>query len=88
VITRIGIRLKFSPVNAFYPLAEVLANVHGEGVVIQLVHLLQVLTVELLKLVPLRHLQAANNTLPEYRPTLTNNTYTQTLAHPSIDKHY
>lgn len=44
------------PVDALDPLAQVLPDVHGEGVVVQLVHLLQVLTVQHLKLAPLRHL--------------------------------
>lgn len=48
--------LDFSPVDAFDPPAQVLSDIHGEGVVVQLVHLLQVLTVQHLKLAPLRHL--------------------------------
>lgn len=40
---------------AFDPLAEILADLHGEGVIIQLVHLLQVLRVHLLQSVPLSH---------------------------------
>lgn len=43
----------FSPVDALDPPAQVLADVHGEHVVVQLVHLLQVLTVQHLELAPL-----------------------------------
>lgn len=43
------------PVNAFNPSAQVLSDVHGEGVVVQLVHLLQVFTFQHLKLAPLSH---------------------------------
>ena len=46
----------FSPVDALDPPAQVLTDVHGERVIVQLVHLLQVLTVEHLELAPLRHL--------------------------------
>jgi len=48
--------LGFLPVNAFDPLAQILSDVHGEGVIVELVHLLQVLAVQHLKLAPLRHL--------------------------------
>ena len=44
------------PVDALDPPAQVLADVHGERVIVQLVHLLQVLTVQHLELAPLRHL--------------------------------
>lgn len=44
------------PVNALDPPAQILTDVHGEHVIIQLVHLLQVLTVQHLELAPLRHL--------------------------------
>uniref|UniRef100_A0A0E9R7S1 Uncharacterized protein n=1 Tax=Anguilla anguilla TaxID=7936 RepID=A0A0E9R7S1_ANGAN len=43
------------PVLAFDPLAEVLTDLHGEGVIVQLVNLLQVLRVHLLQTVPLSH---------------------------------
>lgn len=48
--------LIFLPVNTLNPPAQVLSDVHREGVIIQLVHLLQVLAVQHLKLAPLRHL--------------------------------
>lgn len=46
------------PVDALDPLAQVLADVHGEGVVVELVHLFQVLAIQHLELAPLRHLGA------------------------------
>lgn len=46
----------FLPVNALDPPAQILTNVHRKHVIIQLVHLLQVLTVQHLELAPLRHL--------------------------------
>lgn len=49
------------PVDALDPSAQILSDVHGEGVVIQLVHLLQVFAVQHLKLAPLRHRLVNNN---------------------------
>lgn len=43
----------FLPVDALDPPAQVLTDVHGERVVVELVHLLQVLTVQHLELTPL-----------------------------------
>lgn len=48
--------VEFLPVNALDPPAQILPDVHGKHVIIQLVHLLQVLTVQHLELAPLRHL--------------------------------
>lgn len=44
------------PVDAFDPPAQVLADVHGERVIVELVHLFQVLAIQHLQLAPLRHL--------------------------------
>lgn len=46
----------FLPVDALDPPAQVLTDVHGERVVIKLVHLLEVFAVQHLELAPLRHL--------------------------------
>lgn len=54
-------RISFLPVDALDPPAQVLPDVHGEGVIVQLVHLLQVLTVQHLQLAPLRHLLATSS---------------------------
>lgn len=43
----------FLPVDALDPPAQVLTDVHGERVIVELVHLLQVLTVQHLELTPL-----------------------------------
>lgn len=45
------------PVDALDPPAQVLADVHGERVIVELVHLFQVLAIQHLELAPLRHLR-------------------------------
>lgn len=48
--------IQLLPVDALDPPAQVLADVHGERVIIELVHLFQVLAIQYLELAPLRHL--------------------------------
>lgn len=42
---------------ALDPLAQVLSNLHGKGVIVELVNLFQILGVQLLKHAPLSHVR-------------------------------
>lgn len=82
----------FSPVVALDPVAEVLADGHGEVVIVKLVHLFQELGVQLLQLEPLTHLgglphwkQSGGRKKTNYVASLVNNVLKLTSTVNDID---